>query len=153
MSYCTVDAATSYIATHYVSTDEARVRWTALSADDKQALLTKAHDVIDALPITGVKTDTAQADAFPRYPETTVPTVVQNAEVELALALSDSSLNDDASNYKRMVDYGISSYSIGNFSETLLQYNKNSIQMKYGLVSDSAERLLQPWLSGGFRIG
>lgn len=153
MSYNTVDTANEYVTGHYLSSDEARLRWEALSTEDRQVLLNKSFDVIEGLPLTGRKTHTDQPNQFPRCPDEEVPEVVLQAEVELALALSDTELAESIRDYRRMVDYGISSYSIGNFSETILSYQKNSLQMRYGLISDEAERLLNPWLTGGYRIG
>ena len=153
MSYNTVEQADAYIASHYLSSDELAQQWSSLSEDDKQVLLTRAHDTIDALPITGRKTDVAQPNAFPRYPEKDVPDAVRSAECELALSLSDEEANASLADYRKMVDYGIQSYSIGNFSETLLSYSKNSVEIKYGLISTNAKQLLTPWLSGGYRIG
>ena len=153
MSYNTVEQADAYIAGHYLSSDELAQQWSSLSEDDKQVLLTRAHDTIDALPITGRKTDVAQPNAFPRYPEKDVPDAVRSAECELALSLSDEEANASLADYRKMVDYGIESYSIGNCSETLLSYSKNSIEIKYGLISPNAKQLLTPWLSGGYRIG
>lgn len=153
MSYNTVEQADAYIAGHYLSSDELAQQWSSLSDDDKQVLLTRAHDTIDALPITGRKASVDQPDAFPRCPDKEVPDAVKSAECELALSLSDESANESLNNYRKMVDYGIQSYSIGNFSETLLSYSKNSIEIKYGLISSNAKQLLTPWLTGGFRIG
>ena len=153
MSYNTVEQADAYIAGHYLSSDELAQQWSSLSEDDKQVLLTRAHDIIDALPITGRKTDVAQPNAFPRYPEKDVPDAVRGAECELALSMSDEEANASLADYRKMIDYGIQSYSIGNFSETLLSYSKNSVEIKYGLISTNAKQLLTPWLSGGYRIG
>ena len=153
MSYNTVEQADAYIASHYLSSDELAQQWSSLSEDDKQVLRTRAHDTIDGLPITGRKTDVAQPNAFPRYPEKDVPDAVRSAECELALSLSDEEANASLADYRKMVDYGIQSYSIGNFSETLLSYSKNSVEIKYGLISTNAKQLLTPWLSGGYRIG
>lgn len=153
MSYCTVAQANEYVRNFYVSADEARMRWESLSDADKQILLNQAHSIIDSLPLTGRKTSVDQPDAFPRCPDSVVPEEVQNAECELALALSDEAVNASLDDYRKMVNYGIQSYSIGNFSETLLSYSKNSIEIKYGLISSKAKQLLTPWLTGGFRIG
>lgn len=153
MSYNTVEEANAYITSHYTSTDESRVRWESFSDEDKQVLLTRAHDVIDSLPLTGRKTSVDQPDAFPRCPYMGVPDAVKSAECELALSLSDEAANASLDDYRKMIDYGIQSYSIGNFSETLLSYSKNSVEIKYGLNSSKAKQLLTPWLTGGFRIG
>ena len=153
MSYCTVAQADEYVRSYYTSNDEARVRWESLSESDKQVLLNKSHDVIDSLPFTGRKTSVDQPDAFPRCPDKEVPVAVKSAECELAVSLSDEAANASFDDYRKMVDYGIQSYSIGNFSETLLSYSKNSVEIKFGLNSSKAKQLLNPWLTGGFRIG
>ena len=153
MSYCTVEEANAYVALYFTSSDEGRVSWDALSDSDKQVLLNQAHAIIDALPIHGRKTCVDQPDAFPRFPEKEVPTAVRYAECELAVALSDKDANESLNEYRRMVDYGIQSYSVGNFSESLLSYSKNSVELRYGLISSKAKQLLTPWMTGGFRIG
>lgn len=153
MSYCTVEEANAYVALYFTSSDEGRVSWDALSDSDKQVLLNQAHDIIDALPIHGRKTCVDQPDAFPRFPEKEVPTAVRHAECELAVSLSDKDTNESLNEYRRMVDYGIQSYSVGNFSESLLSYSKNSVELRYGLISSKAKQLLTPWMTGGFRIG
>lgn len=152
MSYCTVQEADEYVSTHYLSTDEIRGTWESLDEDSKQILLNRGEQVIDNLPLSGRKYDTAQPNAFPRNCSPDVPNEVKFAEVELALAYSDSDSLQIQDEYKRMVDYGISSYSIGNFSESILTYGKGSLQMKYGLISTQAERYLSAWLSGGFCV-
>lgn len=152
MSYSTIGEATEYVETHYLSTDEVRTSWGNLSEDDKQVLLNKAFTVIESLPFTGHKASVDQPNAFPRCPDTEVPDAVKQAEIELALSFSDSEASETLKDYRKMVDYGINSYSIGNFSETLLTYSKNSLQMQYGLISEEAERLLKPWMYGGYNI-
>lgn len=152
MSYNTVDEANTYVETHYIDTDELRVLWNGLSEENKQILLNKGKSIIDHLPLSGRKTCTTQTDAFPRNGQTEVPEDVKAAEVEVALVYSNTDEAEIQNQYRRMVNYGISSYSIGNFSESILSYQKNSMQMLYGLASYEAERLLQPWLSGGFSI-
>lgn len=153
MSYNTVAECNDYVASHYLSSSDERQLWEALSDTDKQILLTRSFDTIESLPFTGRKTSTKQPYAFPRYPDKEVPIEVKYAECELALALSNSEAIKDLDDYRRMITYGIQSYSIGNFSETLLSYQKNSVEVLYGLISDTAKRLLNPWLTGGFRIG
>lgn len=153
MSYNTVDEANAYVSSHYLDSSSARKLWDALDENSKTILLTKSKEIIDNLPLRGRKTECTQLDAFPRDCSTEIPVAVKNAEVELALALTDSEASELQDQYKRMIDYGISSYSIGNFSESILAYQKNSASMLYGLISSEAERLLQPWMGGGFCIG
>lgn len=152
MSYSTVEEATAYIQEHYISTDDLRKNWESLGEEDQQALLNRSQAIIDNLPLRGRKTELGQPNQFPRNGKKEVPDVVKQAEAELALAYTDSSAVDDAQHYRKLVQYGISSYSIGNFSESLLTYGKHSLQVTYGLISVEAERLLSPWLYGGFCI-
>lgn len=152
MSYNTVEEANAYVSSHYLLTDTERVTWDALDDDSKHILLNKSKETIDNLPLRGRKSCVTQEDAFPRDCATEVPLQVKYAEVELALSYTDGDSKEIQDQYRKMVDYGISSYSIGNFSESILSYNKNSMSMLYGLVSSEAERLLQPWLGGGFAI-
>lgn len=152
MSYTTVEEANVYVGSYYVSTDDVRVSWEGLTDDDKQALLNKAYSVINSLPLRGCKSSVDQEGAFPRCGDTVVPLRVKYAEVELALALNDDELTTAVQEYKRKADYGISSYSIGNFSETLLSYAGSSVQLEYGLISTEAQRYLLPWLNGGYSI-
>lgn len=152
MSYSTITEADQYIAEHYLSTDSQRLLWEELSDEDKQVLLNQAFDVIEALPLTGHKTDVAQPYAFPRCPDKCVPQEVVNAEIELAFKLSDGDASDEAKEYRRMALYGINSYHIGNFGETVLAYGGQSLAIKSGLISEVSERLLSPWLSGGYNL-
>lgn len=150
MSYSTVVEADEYVSTRYISTDPVRTRWEGLTEDDKQALLNKSMDIINNLPLTGCKANADQENAFPRFGQEEIPDAVKFAEIELALAYADSDSVADVDHYRKMVQYGISSYSIGNFSEALLTYSKNGLELQYGVISTQAERLLTPWLSGGF---
>lgn len=152
MSYNTVEEANAYINSHYLETSSLRQLWEALDDDSKTILLTRGKDVIDNLPLRGRKTECDQPDAFPRDGMKEVPQPVKAAEAEIALTLTDSDANEIQDQYRKMIDYGISSYRIGNFSESILAYQKNSASLLYGLVSSEAERLLQPWMGGGFCI-
>lgn len=154
MSYATTTEATEYIRSRYMSTDSLRENWEALSLADQQVLLNKGQDIIDNLPLTGRKANVLQPHAFPRRQDTSteIPLEVKAAEIELALIYSDSETIAAMNEYKRMIDYGISSYSIGKYSESLLSYSKGGLQLQYGLISQQAERLLSPWMSGGFCV-
>ena len=153
MNYCTVEECNDYVATHYAYDDPVRERWEMADEEDQQIFLTKAHEILEALPFTGRKTCVSQPNAFPRYPDNYVPQEVKNAECEQALTFSDPEESQKFDDYRKMIQYGIQSYSIGNFSETLLSYSKNGVEMQYGLSSEAAKRWLTPWLSGGYRIG
>lgn len=152
IGYVTLTEANEYVTSHYVAQDKLRLGWEGLSDEDRTALLNRSYSIINSLPLRGRKADPEQEGAFPRCPSSEVPKRVKDAQVELALAYTDTDKTTAVAEYKQKADYGISSYRIGNFSETLLSYANYSLQMQYGLISTEAERLLMPWLYGGFRI-
>ena len=153
IGYVDVAYADTYIAEHFLSTNELRVKWEALQETDKEGLLRRSFEAIEGLPFTGHKTDFSQPNAFPRYPSTDVPEDVKAAQVENAVALSDSSVSEDAVFYERLWQFGVESYSIGNLSEKTSSgtWGRGSTAAN-GVVSAKASRLLQPYISGSFRI-
>ena len=66
-TYVTVDEADAYAITHYRSTRPERLRWTALSEDDKTILLRDACSSMEQLPFQGRKAEIGQLLSFPRY--------------------------------------------------------------------------------------
>ena len=158
IGYVTVEEANTYIKEHYMSTDPARIRWDALSDGDKVALLRTSFEAIELLPFSGHKSYKDQTTAFPRYPDTTVPPAVVAAQVENALASSDSSEVEEDQSYAKMRAWGIQSYSIGNLSETLGAGGSSAAAAavdactQAGITSVKAQRLLTPFLRGGYRI-
>ena len=86
IGYVTLQEANEYVSTHYMSTDELRVGWEALSDEDRSALLTRSFQVLELLPFAGRKFDPKQANAFPRWPRQEVPAAIKWAQNEHALA-------------------------------------------------------------------
>ena len=117
IGYVTLEYANEYVATHFLSTDDLRTGWEALSDEDKGVLLLKSFEAIETLVFTGHKSDPHQPNAFPRCPDKDVPEGVKAAQVENAVSLSDSSASEDAAFYERLWQFGVESYSIGNLSE------------------------------------
>lgn len=153
IGYVSVEDATIYVAEHYISTDPMRALWTGLSTEDKEVLLRKSFECIERLPFTGRKTDKDQPNAFPRFPNTTVPTSIVSAQVENALSLADPTSSEDAAFYQKLWQYGVEEYKIGNLSErTSTGAWGNSLSAASGIVSAKALSLLQPYLRGSFRI-
>lgn len=155
-SYVTVEEATQYILQHYTSVDPIRIAWETLPDEDKQILLNRSADAINSLPLPGRKTYPDQENAFPRYPSTEVPEEVKAAQVENALVSSDEQQNEDAKLYQKMWAYGISSYRIGNLSESIGTASGNAgfttTLLQSGVVSTKAQNLLSRFLGGGFCI-
>jgi hypothetical protein len=137
--------------TAYVTKEEAEIYftsrlhvdpWLDASDSDKQATLAMATRAIDRLTLKGRKTDPAQALAFPRYPDTEIPTAVKDACCEEALAL----LERGNSQRRKLQQEGVQSFSLGNMSETYAP------EAGRGLISQEAKELLRPWLLGGVNI-
>lgn len=153
IGYVTLEEANQYVSTHYMSVDELRVGWEALSDEDRSALLTRSFQVLELLPFAGRKFDPKQPNAFPRWPQQEVPAAIKWAQIENALAKSDTSNEEDAKFYERLWMYGVESYSIGNLSERTStgSYSVNGAQAT-GITSAIADRLLRPYLGGGYRM-
>ena len=75
-SYVTVEEANVYIQNNLLTTDPLRISWEALFDEEKQVLLNRSAAVINSLPFPGRKMNVNQENAFPRYPNTDVPDVV-----------------------------------------------------------------------------
>lgn len=153
LGYVTLDEASTYIQEHYTKADALRVSWEALDEADQAALLRKSFQTIESLPFTGRKTCCQQSTAFPRWPSIEVPIAIKSAQIENALVMSDTSASEDARQYEKMWQWGVSSYSIGNLSERLSEgaYGAGAAKAT-GIVSATATRLLAPFLQGGYRI-
>jgi len=63
--------------------------WDESEDDDKNRSLIMATAAIENLNFTGCKTDTDQTLQFPRYDDTSIPTEIEQATYECALALLD----------------------------------------------------------------
>lgn len=154
-NYVTVSEADTYVSTHYLSTDPLRVSWEGLDDADKEILITVSTETINAVPWPGRKTVPGQPNAFPRCPNVTIPAAVISACVENALSMTDETFQEEAATYRKMWAYGLSSYSIGNFSETLVQGGGNGEAIalaQSGIVSTKAQALLKPLMGGGYCI-
>lgn len=153
IGYVDLEYANEYVNLHFLSTDDIRFSWEGLPDEDKEVLLRKSFEAIESIAFAGRKTCSSQPNAFPRYPSTDVPEDVKAAQVENAVALSDSSTSEDAVFYERLWQFGVESYSIGNLSEKTSSgtWGRGST-VANGVVSAKASRLLQPYISGSFRI-
>lgn len=153
VGYVTLDEANAYVESHYVSTDPLRLGWDVLDDEDKVVLLTRSLQAIELLPFPGRKLKPDQTTVFPRWPSDQVPEAVKWAQIENAVAKSDTSNEEDAQHYERLWVYGVESYTIGNLSERTSSgsYGLRSAQAT-GITSAIAERLLRPFLGGGYAM-
>ena len=153
MSYNTVTEANTYVTNHFLSDDPLRVAWEALSNENKTVLLTKSFEAIETLPLRGRTTSYDQLTAFPRWPDTTVPTTIKAAEVENAIAFCSTSDADEAELYQKMWKYGITSYTNGTLSESIdPTVGTAGGQFSYGIVSEKAMQLLKSFMGGAYTI-
>lgn len=157
LGYVTLEEANKYVETHYLETDDARLRWEDLEDESKEVLLVRSFEGIDSLPFPGRKTYPSQEECFPRYPSTEVPLRIKYAQIENALALSEDSYDAESSFYERLQRYGIQSYSIGNLSETFGSVVSGGSSdvitfSSVGIVSNRAKQYLLPYLRGGYKI-
>jgi len=63
--------------------------WDTAEEDDKKRSLIMATTALDNLNYTGEKTDADQTLQFPRYDDASIPTEIEQATYECALALLD----------------------------------------------------------------
>ena len=153
IGYVTLEEANDYVATHYLPADALRQGWDKLFDEERTILLNKSFQTIELLPFAGRKLNPDQSTVFPRWPCKEVPEAIKWAQIENALAKSDASSEEDAKHYERLWTYGVESYSIGNLTERTSTgtYSLRGAQAT-GVTSVIAERLLRPYLGGGYRM-
>ena len=153
IGYVTLEEANDYVASHYLAADNLRKGWDDLFDEEREILLNKSFQTIELLPFSGRKLNPTQSTVFPRWPCKEVPNAIKWAQIENALAKCDASNEEDAKYYERLWTYGVESYSIGNLSERTSTgtYSLRGAQAT-GITSAIAERLLRPYLGGGYRM-
>lgn len=153
IGYGTVAEADEYVETHYIEDSSERSYWEDLDDSDKKVLLLVSFEAIERLPFPGRKTLVSQNTMFPRWPYKEVPRDIWAAQVENALSMSDTTESEEAKQYERLWSAGVSSYSIGNLSETVsnASYGVSAVTQG-GIISPKAKKLLLPYISGGYRI-
>lgn len=151
IGYVSLSEALDYINGHIVDKDTLE-KWGELESQGQAALLRRAFELIELLPFTGHKNDSAQPTTFPRCPMDEVPWQIKAAQIEQAMMWLDPDDAEEAENYEKMTQWGVSSYTIGNFSESLRAPRYRSFLLDAGITSLAAARLLKPFLSGGYNI-
>ena len=152
IGYVTLEEAKQYAELYYQDLPEYG-EWLSHSVNTERRLLMRAFQTIEMLPFTGRKLNPDQKTAFPRWPCSEVPEAVKHAQIELALSQGISANVEEAQHYEKLWTYGVESYSIGNLSESVSSgsYGLRGARST-GVTSPVAERLLRPYLSGGYRI-
>ena len=143
--YATIDQADQYIESYYSSTSPVRLAWEELFDDDKLVLLNRAEQVIDSLPLRGCALESGKA--FPRTPFRDISLEkAKIATIELAL----HSLDEEASERRKLRLQGVKSYKLGDLSETFTDSTKGLSRVDDALSVVSV--YLSEWLGGGYKI-
>lgn len=140
MSYISVADAETYFANR-IGADA----WDIATESRKTKALAHATSIIDTLPIAGSKTVSDQTNQFPRYPDLTVPSDVQYACAEIAVALLAGI--DPEREYRNAF---IQSMNHGELNVTQGMCPEH---IAAGVPSITAWRLLRPYLIDETSIG
>ena len=149
-SYVTLHESDRYVNSRYSGSDPLRMSWDATSHDDKERLLVRACAIIDALPFHRRKKDARQALSWPRVGIPDVPEGIRHAQIELALweALRASGDASGEPNRAGLISQGVTSYSIGDLSESL----DGNRAAQGAMQCPSAALLLRPFMGGGYAM-
>ena len=153
VGYVDIAYADEYVKQHYRATEDFTISWSMLSEEDKEVLLRRSFESIEALPFPGKKTTASQSTMFPRWPDETVPDAIKGAQVENALFIADGATSEESSFYNKLRNYGVESYSIGNLSEHSSKggWGKSALS-ESGIVSPKAAQLLSAYMCGSYAI-
>jgi len=133
-NYADITYADAYFLTHLWTTP-----WDDSIDANKTKALTMGTQIIDTLSFTGEVTSTTQDNQFPRDDEVTVPTDIQDASCEIALALLDGIQPDKELEAARMLRF--------TYDAVTTQYKTDVPDHTYaGVPSVLAWRLLIPYL-------
>ena len=114
--------------------------WEDSSESDKLKALITSTRAIDTLNYIGTKTDEDQERQFPRDDETTIPTGIETATCECAIALLDGVDPEVEFENVMMVSQGYANIR-STFDRTTIQEH-----LIYGIPSSTAWKYLMPFL-------
>ena len=156
-AYIQPAAATTWLAAHVVFATS----WTLATADQKNAALVEASDIIDSLPLKGSKyqDDTAQPRSFPRVPDRAAQVAPYDSEADFQSDVDYSVvpqeildacclealeiLKQGVSGRRALQSQGVKSYTIGGkLQET---FEDAAIPR---VLSQKARAKLRYWMAG-----
>ena len=132
-SYVALADAESYVESNFISTDKNRKKWSALSNDDKSALLIKATNFMNRIMNWSGDAGTDQALHFPVVGDTVVPADIVQGQVEVALGFLAGSIKDGSA--RTLDGIKVGSVALDYAADTgvnLLPSNIEIILRKYG---------------------
>lgn len=140
------DYATEAEGTTYMLGKLDSAAWDDAEVGDRNAALTQATRIIDRLNFIGAKNVATQVNEFPRGTETTVPTDVRDASIEVAFALLDGVNPDLERENLNVISQGLSS------ARTNYDRSFADARIAAGVPSMIAWSLLLPYLRDGQQI-
>lgn len=140
MNYGSVNDADTYFLTQRVYSPA----WEQATPEQKQAALNHATRIIDTLNYEGTKNSTLE---FPRGADTEVPTEVIYACYEIAYNLVDGRDPDF-----EIENLGQDAASIGGGGRVTKNAKMTPLHIVHGVPSETAWRLLSPFLRSGQEI-
>ena len=122
-------------------------KFSAMTTEQKEKLLTDAAMRIDALPLSGRKKSVMQYMEFPRSYQDEVPYQVKSAQASEAVSVLDT----ESESRRLMQEQGVTSVTLGKVSESYGSGTTGAEKYK-GLHSAAAFALLRRYISGSFPI-
>lgn len=180
-TYVSVADADTYVGLNFISTDPKRVAWDLLSDGDKEILLRRATQSIEAIKYPGLKFETSQTLSFPRQnlpqwpirreldycnwwfdsfgticPFSSLWTATGDVPDAIKNAEIEEALESASpgigSSIKKRKQKGVTSVKIGNFSENFQPGATNISNMASVFGSIKAQEFIAQFQNGGFRI-
>jgi hypothetical protein len=173
-TFATLEEANAYISEHYTSTDAYRVKWAALSDDDKKIELVRSTEALNNLKYSGRVKSVSQKLQFPRvanymgmggmlpalyvaqqydnqlissYGPTGDPDgalAITKACIENALAMSY--LNEVVQDVRITNIQGLTSMKAGSVSKTYNRDNKATLNSDRDIFTDKIYSILVDWI-------
>lgn len=151
IGYVEREEVSNYLAQYYLPGSPEAIRWSALSDNEKDVYLRKALVQIEALPYTGFKTERNQVLEFPRNGDSTIDSRVKYAQIEYALALTDTLFQKEMQQRLMLQKQGIKSFKLGDLSESYVNGAGRGV-FPISATPHSVLVYLNTWLMGGFDI-
>lgn len=168
-SYTNIEDANDYVSSHYLSTNDARKAWEALSDGDKSSALLRSCVGINALKYSGKRAIAGQKLEFPRtnsngvagvyyvpvfnpafdqglggYSATSSDGLEKAIMAQIENALWYVALDPQVTDGAKIVVRGLTSKSAGPISES---YGQTSVQAQEGIYTKQVYSILSEWLS------
>lgn len=148
-TYITSDEANEYVKQFYLASDSLRIQWEVMTEEDREVYLRRAFVRINQLPYTGKRKSPKQPLPFPRQDGNLLK--VKYAQVEQALATTDTVATQEVEDRQRLRRAGVQSYKIGDLQENFYRQGSESNATMFGLC-EKAYYYLSEYLTGGYKI-